>query len=573
MNIIEDTIDLFNVVVSNSITTDVKINFAHSGFVTNFIPTQNQEEILKSKFQPLDYKTLFSVEEREGSNFYNLIEKQILHYIETYTLDSPGFFNLRLNSGQIATLNFVKGVTTSELSNLVCDLLYSNRPVKDSEQVRRIIKEYSIQFDINLVQNNELRVILFNQNVMKYQTGDDAVRYICYKATDSALLIKSPEVLLGLKNKNISAKFLEDHEFVLSQVFNRHKKIIMACKNSKTKSVINKISRLSKRNHVPVFESFSKTLISSYMNDTLVGDITQLLSKVSLKDKFKFLNLLEYKKKQSSTDTFVIRNGKMRVEQNRPLFEVTKCNDLISLILDSISLEHLRDKKILLDRNVDYGLPISRKQTLGKLPFGTKITVDGNSISSGVYWENNWGARDLDLSAIDIDGNRVGWGSSSGYSDKDIVFSGDLTDATDGAMEFMTSDIHKPIVYGLFMNVYSGETPCEYEIVVGSKTDRRWIKSPIVREKVALSSKSCLTGFISGGQFIVFSGKTGSSEISGSLKEKSIIAKGSAKMWTVKELLIFYGIEYSTDSQDTNYEHDLSYNSFSYDKLESLLFE
>jgi hypothetical protein len=214
-------------------------------------------------------------------------------------------------------------------------------------------------------------------------------------------------------------------------------------------------------------------------------------------------------------------------------------------------------------------MPISRKQTVGQLPYGSTVTVDGN-ISSGVYWKNEWGASDLDLSTIDLSGQRVGWGDLSGYTHSDIKFSGDVTYAENGGTEFMTSNKSS---YGLFLNVFNGSSNSSYELVVGQQQgkSKSWVDTPIVREKTTLSSRSNVIGFVKGNQYIAFNGRIGSSHISGGSKDAAIISRGLSKMWTVKELFNQFGIEYDEVQQHDSYDHDLTYSSFSFEKLEKLL--
>jgi len=219
------------------------------------------------------------------------------------------------------------------------------------------------------------------------------------------------------------------------------------------------------------------------------------------------------------------------------------------------------------DVDIDYGLPISRKQTLGNLPFGTKITVDGE-ISSGVYWENAGGATDLDLSTIDLEGGRVGWGCARGYNDPNITFSGDVTNAPKGAMEFMTSSTD---TYGLFVNIFSGdEKNSKMELVVGSRdpSNKKWIDKCVIREKHTLQSRGNMLGFVHQSTFTVQAGRLNSNRVS-SDREKAIVERMCAPKCTVREILEVVGATIVTDNSGAC-DYDLSYNQFSYDKLEEL---
>jgi hypothetical protein len=571
----KEILDLFKVMVTDS---GLSVNtFPNIGVVTNFKPSPMQEIVLNDYFKPIDIVTLFSVEERKEFDPVALITKQILHYIEVYGLSQPGLFELEVYGGKIITANYVRGVTVAELNDMVTALLYSNAPVKDAVVIKNIITGYGLEYDINQVKNNELRVLLFDIDNDTFTSGDDVVRFMCYKATEKALLIKSKEVIASVKTiaPQFTTSFLERHQLPLAQVFNRHKPLILAAKTKANRVVINHIGRLSKIRHVPIREPLSKRFISQ----ALTGQISDysVLDKFSVRDKFKFLNLLEWKKEMSTNDAFVVRNGKIHVEGKRPTYSVTNINLVIGFVIESLKKDfvNLKGKNVLLDANVDYGLPISRKQAVGNLPYGTIVTPTGNAISSGVYWDQESKASDLDLSTIDVDGNRVGWGQQSGYDDKHIYFSGDITwPGPDGAMEFMTSSTVFPTPYGLFINIFSGEVGATCELVVGEASDSQWIVDTVIREKHQLNSRESILGFVRNGTFVVYAGRMNNNRANfGSVTASTAIAqRGSANFWTVSTLFDNLGISYDTAKvEDKTYDYDLSYSGFSYDKLESLI--
>jgi hypothetical protein len=563
-------LQLFNVVAVPETKVGTNTTLLHShGVVTDFPMSNIHQEVITEFFEPLNAIVLFGKNERDRKSSYELITKQLLHYIEVYGLNSPGLFNLEVNEGKVIKLTFVKGLTVSEIKTKILDLLYTNAPVKDAKVIRELIKSLQIQFDFDKIQNNELRIALFDSSTHVFENGDDAVRYMCYHATNIPMLIKSKEVLEAVKQKPFPVTFFKNHTLQLAQVFNRHKKIIMSAKNKFNRTEINKISRLSKTAHVPIVESVNKKYVSLALDGNISSDV---LSKISIRDKFKYLNLLEYKKLQNSQDAFVIRNGKIHLKDGRKIYDHANIEQVQNMVLDSLGkdLQFLNGKSILLDKNVDYGLPVSRKQTIGNLPFGTEVTVNNAKISSGVYWRNEWGSTDLDLSTIDNSGKRTGWGSYSGYDKSNpVTFSGDMTSAYDGAMEFMTST---DVEYGLFVNIFSGSTGSGFELVVGKNGKDRWIEDAIIREKDNLKSRGNVIGFVKGDKFVVYYGRLNNDSWSVNDKSAAIVKRGSSEFWTVKKVFDHIGINYYLDNhENVDYDHDLRYESFSYDKLESLL--
>jgi hypothetical protein len=566
-------VDLFKVVVAQK--GKLNISNVKFGFITDFEPTGEQVAMLKTLFKPLPIVTLFSVEERKNSSIEDLLFKQILHYFETYGLETPGLFDLEVTNGKIATIAFIKAVTLAELTEKVNALIHGNRPIKDVTPVVDVIREYGIEYNLNDVANNELRIALYDGKV-PFTSGDDAVRYICFKATQSTMLIKSKKVIQAIKaSTDITYGFLNAHILPLAQVFNRHKKLIMACKNARTATIINKISRLSKTAHVPVHEPVSKHFISG----VLKGEVDiNALNTISLRDKFKYLNLIEYKRLNTGYDSFNIRNGKVWTEGNRPFLHPGDLEVLQDAVIDSIqqNLAHLHGKKILLDPTVDYGLPISRKQAFGNLPYGTRVraTKGKKELSAGVYWRNDWGSTkqriDIDLTAIDDNGNRTGWGCYAGYDNNNpITYSGDMTDATNGATEFMVVNPKNRNRYGLMANIFCGPDKVGVEIVVGYPSGKDWLEDTLIRERVELESKQTLIGFIKDDSFVIYGGRLSNSRVTHG--KHPVIDKGLGGIWTVSDVLEITGIDYDTVPQNgVDYDYDLSYSSFTFDKLEEI---
>ena len=567
-----EILDLFKCMVSDK-TGATNTSLVAQGLVLDFTPTKNQIDVLRDAFKPLNVRTMFSREERDNADPFYLITKQLLHYLEVYGMGQPGFFDLEVSDGVVFTMTYVRGVTVTELGDLVRALIYRNAPVADAIALRNIIQHYKIDYDLDRIANNELRVALFDESRDWFKSGDDAVRYICYVATGNMMLIKSREVVKAVSDAadKISAKFLDLHEVQLGQVFNRHKRLIMALKGGDRRAVINRISRRSKTVHVPLQEAINKTFVARALANTISLDV---LDKISVRDKFKYLNLLAYKRNQHRVDAFIVRNGKIHLEDNRPVWASADIDRVEEAVLDSLArdLAHLKGKTVLLDKQVRYGLPTSRKQTVGQLPFGTRVKVEDAPISSGIYWESDWGANDLDLSTIDQNGQRTGWGGWSGYDRSNpITFSGDMTYAgPNGAMEFMTS---KGQDYGLFVNIFRGEPGTQMEVIVGpSGNDKKWIDAPIIREKTKLASRGMVIGFVRGNEFVVWQGRIGNRTVSGS-GLTPYVARGMSEFWTVNDLFDHLGVKYVVDKNtDVVYDYDVSYSGVSFDKLEEMLY-
>ena len=92
---------------------------------------------------------------------------------------------------------------------------------------------------------------------------------------------------------------------------------------------------------------------------------------------------------------------------------------------------------------------------------GTNCILGKNSVV-GIYWRNDWGSRDFDLSFTDVFNNKIAWNSAYYSDNKSVIYSGDITNAPDGANEiiyFKDDNVPNGIVS---INRYSGEAGSEW---------------------------------------------------------------------------------------------------------------
>ncbi|MEV8592274.1 TerD family protein [Streptomyces sp. NPDC052012] len=113
---------------------------------------------------------------------------------------------------------------------------------------------------------------------------------------------------------------------------------------------------------------------------------------------------------------------------------------------------------------LDVALPLSGRATsagLGVLPRGSRSAVEGELLRFFVYWKQTARTTDYDLSALVLDASyeTVLWLSYTALRDVEGEHSGDITDAPDGASEFI--NLRLGAVRGTYIvpqvNIYSGE--------------------------------------------------------------------------------------------------------------------
>lgn len=525
-------------------------------------------------------KFLFSVDDMQNSDITEKVMKQIFHYMSGGNWGK----NTVEMSGNTLTVDALRVITLEELHELVEDDLYNNTPLT-SERVKaisEIIKDFYFKIDPSKIKNNEFKIYLMDEGLLEDVTGDDVMRYIIYKITGNTMLIKSRTVIYELENHNKHIEvdiLLEKYTPQLAQVFNRHKRLILALKSKTNKTTVNKISKLSKTMHVPIQQNIASTFIShflkmnGYSNKDLKTLIKQVLDsdKITTRDMFKYINLLRVRKQEIENKFYMVRNGKVFYKENKEAW--TDRHELIyDTVMESLVSEFrfLKDLRIKYPTNVDYGLPISEKQSVGHLPFGTKITTE-DRISAGMYWENNGGANDLDLSTVSLKGERTGWGQVSSYeSDRDFLFSGDITNAPSGAIEYMTQNKEQVAPCILINNIYSGNEGSKYKLIVGSTEETkkgRYLDKPIVEIDTSfIAKRSEVLGVIKSNQFIVYRTAVSSSSMS-SPRDKAILPYINSKFLTMGELFQKIGVEFEEYEE---YDIDLSVENITFDKLKGV---
>jgi stress response protein SCP2 len=163
---------------------------------------------------------------------------------------------------------------------------------------------------------------------------------------------------------------------------------------------------------------------------------------------------------------FVGRQGRAWVTgDDRPPVPPSARERLIAALDDETRRRLPVVDRVVVDPDVlDVALPLSGKATasgLGVLPRGSLSPVDGDRLRFFVYWKQSSRSTDYDLSALmlDRDYRPRGWLSYTNLSAVEGEHSGDITDAPDGASEFV--NLRLAAVRGGFIvpqvNIFAGE--------------------------------------------------------------------------------------------------------------------
>lgn len=288
-------------------------------------------------------------------------------------------------------------------------------------------------------------------------------RYVIYRSTNSALIIKNKGAVEAIKSSsyNPSVQFSKFGLERLAEHFNRFKPLFLAYK-SKCPKIINKIAKLSKTKHKPMVTN----ALNLVTQRKLTSADTHWCDNATPYALFKALSACWNRMNGQSVFSYRIRNGKSWVKENTN----QSVNDINykKLLLYMKKRFSLKGKKIFVPEDVSYSLPTSEKMYVGNIPMGTKFY--GDKLAVGMYWKNSWGANDLDLSGQNLEG-KIGWDSWYRGSDGKLLYSGDIVDAPNGAVEYLYAQRGMDGPTLVKINVFSGKDDSGYKIIIGRGDD------------------------------------------------------------------------------------------------------
>ena len=412
---------------------------------------------------------------KEWSNITNksrseLLIDQIIHYHSTYGSNFQAQAYVPNGTPTVVGYNDIKvimPITIDELEEKVQKMLYSGIALKEETvtDLIELINLHNLFMDIDLIKNKEA-MMHFCKQLGKYPTDPvEMVRFLVFLYTEQTLLIKSPEVLFKIKaNHQDITQHINNYGLKkLSSVFYRFKVLFLAMKKHNS-IVINKLRRLAKKNHKPMKNNLWQNVLNasnSELNQITDKQIDQLSN-------FKKLSLMQAIKTRSKKTGIVpvkVRNGKLFIKEKEQNYDAYTHTNFLDRLKNSV-IESLSNKacRIKLPTNINLVAPTSEKTFVGHIPYGSYVNMNDNAIV-GINWKNEDGARDLDLSMVNIKGKKIGWNTN--YESDGVLYSGDMTNADPEATELLYCKTGMPD--GIVMvNAYSAEPNSRYNMFLAT---------------------------------------------------------------------------------------------------------
>jgi hypothetical protein len=511
------------------------------------------------------HKSWKTIKDRPRSE---LFIHQILHYISTYGSNFQDEIYIPEEVLKVPKLKLVykvvKAYTVKELEEKCLDMLKSGIALKEEtvdDLISVLVDELNYTFTGKEGIRNKEAVIKIAEtyNVFPANT-EEFFRFVIYRTTGASLLIKDKKTIAAIKAStyNPTPLFKQYGLEKLASIFNRYKPLFLAYKGLSRKT-INKISKLSKTMHEP--------MIINPLNQVTFKKLQERdehwLKNATPFVLFKAFTACRNRLNEQDTFLYKIRNGKSWVTENaKNHYNVCKHN--IIMILEHIKQKvDLSGKTFYFPKDIRYALPTSEKLFVGNIPMGTMFTE--RKLAVGIYWEDTWGASDLDLSGINMHG-KTGWNST--YSQQgNLMFSGDITSAPNGAVEYMYANdgLEKSTI--LKVNVYRGEDNAGYKIIIGKgdAVSRKYMMNPnnlFAEIKTAAIQKETIIGIFlpkdKKQRFILMNLGAGNVQISSKSKNTEIAIEALYQEWrkpyNLKKMISVLGGKIVKEKEDADFD-------------------
>ena len=486
---------------------------------------------------------------------FELFIDQILHYVTTYgsnfTQEGNGYVPNETPVGPVCISLFrdykvIMPCTERDVYDRCMDMLTSGVAMKQStvellvDYVVEFVKKYKLlstgEFDIDTIANREAMTLLCDELGIAPNRKFDLFRYIIYKTTGNTLIIKNKSMINMIMRSTTQFDFtkLSEKQLIgLASIFYRFKPLFLAFKKTyngsyyysttiatKNAPVINKIRRMAPKYHTPLEDSVMNTMLAKvYSSEVLVETATKMNNYQIIR----IMNtILERMNHTSEKNMYIVRNGKMFVADGKSydgmfmyymtVFNVLK-TELVSRLAEKATYVKYPEHMVL-------ACPTSEKNFVGDLPFGTFMDLKDSDSFIGIYWREEWGTHDFDLSVLDLNGGKIGWNSSYYNQNQSVVYSGDMTSANPEATEIMLFKKGAPNG-SVMVNRYRGKDNSMFRFFGGVEPNMPLKRNYMVDPKFVKFSADIISdttqqtiGLLNDGKFFVMALGSGHSIVS-----------------------------------------------------------
>lgn len=461
----------------------------------------------------------------------DLVFEQLVHYFSTYGMESIGLKAMPLIPCEdiisdtnalpnVKSFTVIRVVDENTAIGIVEEYVKGIKSPHKNEVTNIIQLMSNTNISIEDIKSFELKIARCDQLNDVPKNGQDFLRYLIYKITGNTLLIKDSNTINSIKNycyshsTEIYKLFIKCDEIELAKIFYRFKPIFLAFKTSKKCCpIINKIRRLAVKYHEPV-SGLTASNIMNLLNSDRFEDVSKVIAKSDNRTLVKLMNFALVA--DNNTKIYNIRNGKSFVINRNS--NLTNTNKLLYMCYNQLVINNsdkLRGKTFLIPEYIDYAVPISEKQMIGNIPYGTVIdTNKKDSMTVAIWWTDFHQRTDIDFHLSNAKAH-FGWNSC--FRSTNILFSGDMTSANPYASEAYKVKVDDS-VYLLNVNLFYGIDGTPFKFII-TENDDVIKKSPVNVEDAMFApidmkfngSRYMNLGFIKGNTFTFYGGELGKS--------------------------------------------------------------
>lgn len=523
MSITNATLRLFNAIQVTEKSTytyspTILSRMIKNGYIVDFSinatsSLMNQiEEVIGIGGEKLNSSFHKSWEKVARASYAQLFVEQIIHYITTYGFERIGVYNEKfvyiphesLDIPEITEdipLVFVRGMDSEELLSEIITLgstgiALSKETIDDIMTI--VVENGYEQFFVSQITNRELYSKLCVHYDIVPSEPVQYLRYLVNKLTGDSLLIKNKYLItkiLTSDSKTLDA-LLKKAPYDLASIFFRYKPLFLAMKSiSKNKTFFNQLRKKANEMHRPMSVDYLNDVTNQLKNDRLkIREFKTNIENYSIWRKIRLAYALSNRLVNNGSVVYKIRNGKGWATDFSWDADESKLEQTLHYTLRSIAAsmkEEVDGKTFLIPSHIHYALPATEKQFVGNIPSNTSVSVKDNVIV-GIHWYNhkNNGRHsnkndyfddydfrvDLDLSLLDVNG-KFGWDRSWRSSNRDIMFSGDMTDAPrpHGASEFfyMRQGVSESKLINVNYFTFRENTPVDFQLIIARENISR----------------------------------------------------------------------------------------------------
>lgn len=442
-----------------------------------------------------------------NSSDVQLLVEQIAHYITTYGFEALGIYNESLvyipyEELDIPTIKdsvpliSIRAFETFDVLESLPSLTHSGIALSQTtlEDIMVVVKELDLNLHVESVKNRELKMLLYDHYNMAPTEPVDFLRYVILKLTGETLIIKNDYLIEKIKSVNGHDldNLLELAPANLASIFFRFKPLFLAMKSvSFNPTFFNRLRKHADRIHEPLAVDYLSTVTAQIESGVLnFKDFRKMLKHYPVWRKIRLLTGINNRLSGSSSIVYKIRNGRGWVENFTPSSNASDLFLAAEAVVESVAESvNVRGKTFYIPSHIHYALPQSEKQFVGNVPANSYVKTDKDLVV-GIHWYNVNGHRiDIDLSLVGLS-EKFGWDASYRSSDRNILFSGDVTNAPNGATELFY--INQSISDAMLINAnyfnYMEEVPVDCQLVVASQKVSEFKKNYVINPNNMLAS-------------------------------------------------------------------------------------